>query len=278
MVRKGYPKIRYGSLVLTLLSLILAAGMVAPFLWMFIMSTKTSSEIFSKPLFEPGKNLLRNFLSIMHYNFPQAFLNSMLVSAGTAAASVFVSALAGFAFSKYRFRGKQALFAFVLATLIIPPEIGLVAYVWQIRLMKLSNTLLSLIMPYVASAFGIFWMKQYIDEAVPYELLESARIDGCREFHAFRHIVLPIIKPAVFTLMLVNFMSSWNNYMLPLVAISKVSRYTIPLAVATIGNQYMAEYGAQILGVTLGLLPMLIIFMLSSKVITRSVVAGAIKG
>ena len=149
--------------------------------------------------------------------------------------------------------------------MMVPMEVGLVAYVWEMRVLHLSKTFLPLILPNIANAFGVFWMTQYIGDAFPYELMESSWLDGCTDMGIFLKMVLPIVKPALFTLSIIAFLQSWNSYLLPLV-------------IASIGNMFVADYGARILAVVVGILPIMIIFMIFSKQITEGLASGAVKG
>mgnify|MGYP000257955720 CR=1 FL=1 len=157
-------------------------------------------------------------------------------------------------------------------------EVGLVAYVWEMRVLHLSKTFLPLILPNIANAFGVFWMTQYIGDAFPYELMESSRLDGCTDMGIFLRMVLPIVKPALFTLSIIAFLQSWNSYLLPMIMINDPKMFTIPLVIASIGNMFVADYGARILAVVVGILPIMIIFMVFSKQITEGLASGAVKG
>jgi len=174
----------------------------------------------------------------MATNFARFYANSLYVAITHTIAAVFVSALTGYAFAKFDFRYKKALFYFILGSLMIPPQLGLVGFVVEMRAFGFGNTLWPLILPGIASAFGTFWMTQYISAAVPGEILESAVMDGASAMRTFLQIVLPIIRAALVTLFLLFFLWSWNNYLLPLVIISRESLYTIPLAIGLIGSEY----------------------------------------
>jgi ABC-type glycerol-3-phosphate transport system permease component len=267
-----------GNYILTVVLMTLAVLTIIPFYLMFVMSTMDNASIFSGPTLLPGKELAANFVSILGVNYFRAFMNSAIVALCSVLLTVFFSSLAGFALAKYEFPYKKVIYSCIIATLLVPQEIGLVAYVWEMRAMGISKTLLPLILPHIASAFGVFWMAQYMKDSIPGELLESGRMDGCNDFRIFYGIVLPIIQPALFTLAVISFLNSWNNYMLPLVLVNDPSRFTIPLAIAGIGNQYMPDYGARILGVCIGILPILLLFLVFSKSITEGLTAGAVKG
>lgn len=280
MTNKGINSlgVNSGRLILTLFLFLIAVLTLMPFYWMLIMSTHSTIDIFSKPSLLPGNHIAQNFKSILDVNFFGAFLNSIYTAVSSMMLTIFFSSMAGFALSKYNFRFKNVLFVFIIATMLVPQEVGLVAYVWEMRMLGLSKTLLPLILPHIANAFGVFWMKQYMEESVPYEIMESGWVDGCNDFRIFVQLVLPIVKPALFTLAVIAFMASWNSYMLPLVIINKPSLYTIPIAIGLVGTWYLPDYGARILGVVLGIAPLLLIFIFASKVITRGLTAGAVKG
>jgi multiple sugar transport system permease protein/cellobiose transport system permease protein len=186
--------------------------------------------------------------------------------------------LAGFAFAKMEFPGKKFLFMFVLGTIMIPSQMGLVGLAIEMRWFGFINTHLALILPALANAFGVFWMRQYIASSVPNEILESANIDGCNMFNSFIQIVLPITRPALITLFLFFFLWSWNDYLVPLVMINNQDLYTIPLAIAILGQLHRTDYAARILALTLATLPILIIFALGSKYLIRGMIAGSLKG
>lgn len=249
-----------------------------PFYVMFVMATQNTAGINAGKVLMPGKYFIENLQTVMRSGFHVYYFNSMYIAIVTVALSVFVSALTGFAFAKYQFKFKKGLYGFILVNMMVPAPLGLIAYVVQMRAMKLSQTHVPLIMVFVATTFGVFWMSQYIKSAVPNEILESARIDGCNEFRIFMQIVIPYIKPALGTLSIIIFMWSWNNYLLPLVMLNKTSLYTIPLGIATLGTRYRTDYGARICGLAIGTIPLLLVFTAGSSTFIKGLTAGAIKG
>ena len=265
-------------IVLTALSIGGAIIFLLPFYLMFVMSTENNTQIFAGLSLIPGSNLLRNFQGIGGFTYFRPFLNSIIVGASSVVLTVFFSAMAGFGIAKYNFKHKDVVFGLILATLMVPPEIGIIAYVTQMRIMRLNDTYLPLIIPSMANAFGVFWMTGYMKNSIPAEILDSGRIDGCNDMGIFLRLVLPIIKPALFTLSIVSFVQSWNNYMLPLVLINDPRRFTVPLAIAAVGTQFIPDYGARILGITIGILPVFLIFLFTSKVVTKGLTEGAVKG
>ena len=186
--------------------------------------------------------------------------------------------MAGYAFSKWRFKGSKLIFYIVIATMVVPMEVGYVAFIYQMRIMGLSQTYWPLILPNVANAAGVFWMTSYMRDGVMYEILESGRIDGCGEMGIFVRLVLPLVRPALYSLCIISFLGSWNSYTLPMLMISKAERYTIPLAIASLGNMQIADYGARILGVVIGIAPILVIFLFTSRFVAEGLTAGSLKG
>jgi len=258
--------------------LILSVFALVPFYIMIIMSTYFSEELYTGIKLLPGNYLVENFKTVMAQNFLNFYKNSLTVSITNTTAAVFISALTGFAFAKYNFKGKKALYYFILGTLMVPPQLGLIGFVVEMRWLGLINTLYPLILSGIANAFGTFWMTQYISSAVPNELIESGRLDGCSDIKIFARIVLPVIRPAFITLFLLFFLWSWNNYMTPLVIINKESVYTIPLAISLISSEYRTDYAARILALALSTIPILIIFSLGSKHLIKGLVGGSVKG
>ncbi len=249
-----------------------------PFYVMIIMSTYVSEDIMVSLQLFPGNYLLENLKTVFATDFLRFYWNSTYVAVIATLGGVLVSSMAGFAFAKYRFKGRKVLFGIVLATLMIPSQLGLVGLVMQLKGMKLMNTHFALIVPPMANAFYVFWMTQYMKGSVPTEILESARIDGCNDFRAFFRIVFPIIRPATITVFLLSFLGSWNNYLTPLVVLNKEKLYTIPMAITLFSTTYRNDYAASILALTLATLPIIVIFAFGSKYLIQGMVAGSVKG
>jgi cellobiose transport system permease protein len=257
---------------------ILSLVSLLPFYIMIVMGTYKNEDLFTRIVLLPGNYLLQNLKTVSASRFDLVYMNSLIVSLSSTALSVFVSACAGFAFAKHEFRHKNKLFAFILLTMMIPGQLGIVAYVIEMRYLQLSGTLLPLILPWIANAFGVFWMTQFIRSAVPTEVLESAKMDGCSSVGVFFRIVIPFIYPAITTLSLLVFLWSWNNYLLPLIIVNKPELFTIPLGITSLGDAYRTDLAAQILGLTLGTLPVLVLFAIGSKSFVRGLTAGSVKG
>jgi len=161
---------------------------------------------------------------------------------------------------------------------MIPTSLGIVAFVIEMRILGMIDTFAPLILVFGANSYGAFWMTQYIRANVPTELIESARIDGCNEFMIFIRIVVPLIKPAIFTLSILIFLWSWNSYLLPIVILNSQSKFTIPITIATLGSLYFTDHAARVTGLFLGIIPLFIIFIIGSKFFVKGITEGAIKG
>lgn len=270
--------ITIGKALVMLFLAFTAALTIFPLFWVIIMGTQSTQQIYQGISFMPGGHLIENFTAIQDVNFLRSFGNSLFVAFPTVIGSVLISSMAGYALAKFRFRGSGAIMGMILAIMLVPNETAIVAYVIEMRSFGFGNTLYPLIFINLAHAFGVFWMRQYIAGGVPYEIIESCRVDGCSEPRIFFEFVLPIIKPALFTLSVIVFMTSWNNYLYPLVLINHQEQYTVPLAIASVGTRDTPMLGAKSLGVVLGILPLLIAFMLFSKSITKGLTEGAVKG
>jgi multiple sugar transport system permease protein/cellobiose transport system permease protein len=257
---------------------IISITALLPFYMMIIIGTYYTEDLYTGLKLLPGDYLGENIRTVLKQDFASFYRNSLVVSVTHTVGSVLVCSLAGYAFAKFRFKGRNALFAFVVATLAIPPQVGLVGFVVEMRIMGWINTLWPLIFGGMASGFAVFWLTQYITAGVPSEIIESGRIDGCNEWGIFFRLVIPLIKPAILTISLLIFLWSWNNYMTPLVVITSQKLFTIPLSIALLAGEYRLDYAARILALSLGTIPIVVIFAFGSKHLIRGIVAGAVKG
>jgi cellobiose transport system permease protein len=251
---------------------------IVPFYIMLIMGTYYSNDLFRGIIAVPGTYLVENMKTILASDFFRFYFNSFYIACSVTVLALLVSAMSGYAFSIYTFRLKKAVFNFVLATMMIPTQLGLIAFVWEMKELGILNTHLPLIIPPVASAFGVFWLTQYFNGSLPREVIESARIDGAGEFRTFFQIALPFVKPALTSLGLLFFLWTWNNYLTPLVVVSKESLYTVPLGINVLSQLYRTDYGAQILGLSIGTIPIIVLFVVFSRSFISGLTAVAVKG
>jgi multiple sugar transport system permease protein len=249
-----------------------------PFYWVFALGTHLTREILTGYPVLPGSALMHNLSTVLDKsNMVLSFFNSLFISSASTVMNVMFSVLCGFAFAKYQFKSRQVLFLIVLATMMIPGQMGLVAFVKQMQFMGWYNTFWPLILSF-GSAFGVFWMRQYIADYVPTEMLEAARIDGSGEFRIIFLLTLPMIAPAVGAYAIITFVNSWNSYLFPLVLLQDETKFTLPMAISSMQNRLDIDYGAQFLAISLGTLPLIAVFLVASQKVINGIAQGAIKG
>jgi multiple sugar transport system permease protein/cellobiose transport system permease protein len=266
------------SILLTAMMLAICFIFIFPFYLMIVMGTYKSEELFRVLAVVPSDYLLENIKTVFAKNFLGSYWNSFYIATLVTILSSLSCSMAGYAFAKYKFRGKKMLFNIVLIMLMIPAQLGLIAFIWEMKQFGWNDTHLPLILPALANSFGVFWMRQYIKDAVPDEVIDAARIDGCNEVRIFFQISLAFIRPALLSTGLLFFLWSWNDYMLPLLVINRTELQTIPLFIATLKDYIRTDYGAQIVGLSIGTLPILVIFSFFSKSLIKGLSSAAIKG
>ncbi len=272
LTRRAQRTIAYGFLFFILIS------MATPFVWMFSNTFKEQSEIFQlRPTLIPEEPHLRNYVSLfVDFDFARHFLNSAFIAVVHTASHLFLASLAGFAFAKYTFPLKNFLFLILLGSMMVPLyTIFIPLFVLVIKL-GLINSYAGVILPGVAGAFGIFFMKQSM-EAVPDELLDSARIDGASEFRIYWQIALPLVRPALAVLAVLAFMGSWNDFVWPLVVLRSQELQTLPVVMAGMVNMYRMEYGVVMAASLLSTLPILLLFLALQKQFLAGLTVGAVK-
>lgn len=253
-----------------------------PFFIMVINSTRSTTQIQQHAVsFIPSTHLIQNWnvFDGKTFNVFVGLKNSFLISGGATICTIYFSALTAYALVAYEWKLRDGFFAFILCVMMIPPtiiSIGTYQFMYQIHL---TNNLLALILPTIAAPSAVFFMRQFMIASLPLELLDSARIDGSREFHTFNRIALPIMKPAMATQGIFSFVSTWNQIFLPSILLTKNNLYTLPVMVSQLkGDIYKVEYGTVYLGLTLTVLPLFIIYFALSKYIIAGVALGSVKG
>jgi cellobiose transport system permease protein len=253
---------------------------VFPFYWMFVVASNDTSAINNvPPALLPGSNFFDNAAAVFErVPFERALLNSAIVSVAVAAGQVFFSAMAGYAFAKMRFRFRNALFVLVIGTMMVPLQLGVVPQFLLITELGWVNDLKALIVPGLVTAFGVFWMRSAIDNAVPDELIEAAQVDGARSFRIFWSIVLPSIRPAAAVLSLFAFMAAWNDFFWPLIVLNKPDSFTVQVALRQLQTEaYVTDYAVQMAGIVMATVPLLVLFVFLGKQIVGGIMEGALK-
>lgn len=253
--------------------------MVVPFLWTFSSSLKPLWEIFAfPPTIIPQEPSLDNyFQAFRQAPIAQWFINSGLVAGGVVFLNLVFASMAGYAFARLQFPGKNVLFIILLSTLMIPFHITLVPLFLILRNLGLINNLWGVIFPSAATIFGVFLLKQFFEQ-IPYEIEEAAIIDGASELQIYGRIILPLAKPALATLAIVVFLQTWGEFLLPLLVLHTREMYTVPLGLATFQQEAIAHWGQTMAVTFLADLPVLLLFLLLQRFIVTGLTAGALKG
>ncbi len=267
-------------LTYAVLSVVLVVS-ATPLYYALLLASSTATEVARNPIpaLFPGGNLPDNLGRVVNagIQFWPAMINSIIVAVVTSVAVVFFSTLAGFAFAKLRFRGQKWLLAFIIGTMAIPSQLGVVPLFIVMAKLEWTGSLLAVIVPGMVSAFGVFWMTQYLSEALPYELIEAARIDGCSMFRTFWSVALPAARPAAAMLALFTFVASWTNFFWPFIALGP-SNPTLPVALQLLQATYFKDMALIMAGVVLAVLPLLGLFVIAGRHLVSGIMQGAVKG
>lgn len=254
--------------------------MLLPFFWMLTTSFKPPEDVFSAPPVIVSENAtLQAYRDIFDDGLLRVVFNTLVYATGATLLRLLVSAMAGYGFAKFRFRGRNGLFAFVIGTMVIPFTVLMVPTFIILRSFGLLDTQWGLILPGAASAFGVFFMRQYI-MAVPDDLIDSARVDGASEWRIFRSIILPVVRPGLIALGLIFFMASWNDYVWPLIVVRSPENFTLPLAIRSMiaGVVGRPIYQNQMAASVISVLPLLVLFLAFQRRIVEGISGGAVKG
>lgn len=282
-VRGGRPSRRRrlppSRLALYVVLIALAGVFIVPMMWALSASFKNRSDIFAfPPRVIPDPATVANYQTLLtEQPFLMWLLTSTVVATVAMVISVFLCALAGFGFAKYSFRGKNALFDIMFSSMAIPFAVIVVPLFVMLAKAQLTFPYFALIVPWVAPAFGIFMMRQFIEQAVPDELLDAARVDGDTEFGIFRRIVLPLLRPALGAFAVWSFLASYNNFLWPLIIVSEPQYYTLPLGLQALFGAEGRQYDLVLAGSVLATIPALIVFFLLRKQLLDGLTAGAVK-
>ena len=251
---------------------------VTPFIWMISTSFKSGGGIFTyppqwvprHPTLEWYKQLFRDVDFLLH------FRNSLIVSVSTTLFNLFFCSLAGYAFAKLRFLGRDKLFTLLMATLMIPGQITMIPVFLFLKQLGLLNTYWGIILPASVGIFGIFLIRQFM-MTIPDDLIEASKIDGCSEFRIYWNVVLPLCKPVLATLGIFTFMGSWNDFLWPLIVMVGEDRYTLPVALANLNGQHATKFGLLMAGAVVVVIPVILIFVIAQKYVIRGIATTGLK-
>lgn len=270
---------RPGFLTYGILAAVFLAGLF-PLYWSFIIGSGDASSLRRPFTWVPGGNFVDNAIAVLNnpaVNFWPALWNSIYSSFLIAAAVVITSTLAGWAFAKLRFVGGPALLIFVVATMAVPQQLGVVPLFILFSELGWTGQIGAIIIPALTSAFGVFWMTQYLRQAVPDELIEAARVDGASMIRTFWTVGVVAARPAAAMLFLFTFVSAWNNFFWPFIVLDRQNP-TLPVALSLLQSNYFVDYSIVLAGVILATIPLLLLFIFAGKQLVSGIMAGAVKG
>ncbi len=270
------------KVIIYVVCITLAVLSVLPFWIMIVNATRSTTEIQQHAISLIPSGYMANNLKILlgkSFNPMVGFMNSLIISIGATVLALYFSSLTAYAQVAYNWKLRNAFFSFIMVVMMIPAQITMIGFYQMVYKIHMTNHLSMLILPAIASPSMVFFMRQYLHPTLSMEIVQSARIDGAGEFMIFNRIVLPIMKPAVATQAIFSFVASWNNLFTPLVLLTDQKKYTMPIMVSLLkGDIYKTEYGSVYLGLTLTVLPLIVVYLLLSKYIIAGVALGGVKG
>ncbi|MEU0059141.1 carbohydrate ABC transporter permease [Streptomyces sp. NPDC006334] len=255
-------------------------GSLFPLLWTAIAASRDNSRLAqTPPPFWFGSNLFTNLDEAWNgANLGKAFVNTTIVAGTSAATIVFLSTIAGFAFAKLRFKGRGALMLIVIGTMMVPPQLSVIPLYMMVAKLQWTDQLQAVILPSLVSAFGVFFMRQYLMQALPDEIIEAARVDGASSWRVVWHVVFPAARPAMAVLGMLMFVQTWNDFLWPFLVLSQTGNPTVQVSLAALGRGYTPDQSLIMAGALLGTLPLLLVFAIFGKQIVGGIMQGAVKG
>ncbi|MGW4497323.1 carbohydrate ABC transporter permease [Micromonospora sp. NPDC004336] len=262
---------------------LIAAGVLSvfPIYWMFVVASRSNDAMGQlPPPVTPGGNFGANVSRLLGNTdayFVTGLVNSAIVASTVTVSVVFFSTLAGFAFAKLRFRGRNALLMVIIATMMVPTQLGVIPLYLLMTRLNWNDRLPAVIVPALVTGFGVFMMRQYAGQAVSDELIEAARIDGCGTARIYWNVVLPALRPAAAVLGLLTFMTTWNDFLWPYAVLNDPENPTVQLALRTLSDGYYTDMSQVFTGTAIATLPLLLVFVLFGRQIIGGIMEGAVK-
>jgi multiple sugar transport system permease protein len=279
-VNKARQSLFMKRFVVYVLMILFAFIAIVPVYLMLINATRSNAQINAGISFLPGGNTMSNWRNLTNRNFQiwQGFSNSAFIAICSTLLGVYFSALTAYAIHVYRFKGRNLLWAFILIVIMIPGTLSFIGFYQFMAKIHLTNNFVPLIIPSIASAGIVLFLKQYMESILSFELIDAGRIDGASEFRIFNTVMLPILTPALAAQSIFSFIGSWNNFMIPFVLLSDQKKYTLPMLVQTLrGDIYRTEYGSIYLGIAVSLVPILVFYAFMSRYIISGITMGGVK-
>jgi ABC-type glycerol-3-phosphate transport system permease component len=275
-------KLRTSRILIYAFVIILALLCLAPFYIMIINGSRTNEAINKGITFVPGNNIIGNMKTILiitaNINFFAGFINSTIAAVLATTLSMYIASLTAYGFAFYEFPLKKVLFGFIMASMMIPAQLGLIGLYDLMLRMNLLDNLMALILPAGATSISVYFLHQYIRSVLPEYIIQAARIDGANDLSIFHRIALPIMSPGIATQAIFTFVFSWNNFLWPLIALTSEENYTLPLMIAQLNSSlYARDYGAIYLAVALSIFPIIIVFIFLQRYLVTGISAGSLK-
>ncbi|WP_409185095.1 carbohydrate ABC transporter permease [Amycolatopsis sp. VS8301801F10] len=271
MIRRG----RAGAWVYAVLVGLVASSLF-PLYWSFVVSTRDNAAIGeTSPLLLPGGHLFDNIQRVFAtVDFWLAIGNSLIVATTVMVSNVVLSSFAGFSFARLRFRGRNTLFLVVVGSAMVPAQLGVVPLYLVVSDFGWYGRLEAVIVPALVSAFGVFWMRQACEGSIDQDLVDAATVDGASILRTFWHVAVPAIRPQATVLAMVTFLGAWNDYFWPLVVLDPAQTPTVQVVLSQLASGYFTDYALMLTGATLGVLPVIILFLLLGRNLVRSISTG----
>lgn len=267
-----------GRVIIYIILFLLLLLSVIPFYLVIVNSTHSSFDIVTRLNLGIGDDLGENYKTMQsNVNIWRGFTNSLIIVIPYTLFTAYFGALTAYGFAKYRFRGRKVLFWIVLASMMLPSQLSIIGF-YQLNIkLKLINSHLPFIIPGIANATAVFFLRGIISQSIPDSMIEAARIEGCSEIGIFNKMILPCIMPGVATICIFSFVSCWNNYMGPLIIMTSNDKYTLPVMISMIKGLYMTNYGAMYLAIAISVVPIIIVYIFLSRYIISGLTMGSDK-
>ena len=280
---RGLIKLTVLRVIVYAILIFLCALCLFFFYLMVINSSRSNAQLATGFTLLPKENFIKNLVNAWNdasINIPRGMLNSLIIALSSAALTTYFSALTAYGIHAYDFKGKRAIFTFIIAIMMIPAQVSALGFVQMMNKLHLTNSYVPLIVPSIAAPVVFFYMKQYMESVLPLDVIDAARVDGSGEFRTFNTIVLPMLKPAIAVQMIFSFVSSWNNYFVPALLLDKAEMKTVPIMIAQLRSADYSKFdmGKVYMFILLAILPVLVVYLILSRFIIKGVTAGAVKG